>query len=514
MTQPQRKWLPFLDWFGIWPGAAAYEADGRAWVSEAPQGVQLAVQMPVRGEPMLIADRPWESALGYATAFYDEGRYRLWYGAQTSADGYPNGLLCYAESADGFQWEKPAVGQFDWNGSRANNIVFNKSIEGCVFRDPSADAAERYKLIFMEPGADYQGQRIYGAELNRAIKQLQAQGINPADLYGKHLRLVGAVYGAVSPDGLQWCQIEEPLFEKFCDTQNVVYYDTAKGNYVGYWRTGNGNRRAIARSETADFRHWPLPEIVLQPDGQDAPTDDYYTNGYSPYPGNNNFHLMFPSIYRRVRDFCDVQLAVSRNGVNWSWPERRPILAPTGPLDKGGLYPGPGLIPLTDNRWGLLCRYEAVMHNESYYYSPPGERTGSVGWATWPRDRLVALAAPLEGQVTLNKQRCSGEPLLLNYQTEANGWIQVELIEPTLWPPARLAPIPGYAFADCTPLQGDNSASAVHWQGSADLSALRGREICMRIRLCRAKLFALSLEPLADSESVGMYWQIVGPENF
>lgn len=90
MTQPQRKWLPFLDWFGIWPGAAAYEADGRAWVSEAPQGVQL----PVRGEPMLIADRPWESALGYATAFY---------------------------------------------------LVFNKSIEGCVFRDPSADAAERYK---------------------------------------------------------------------------------------------------------------------------------------------------------------------------------------------------------------------------------------------------------------------------------------------------------------------------------------------------------------------------------
>ena len=75
---------------------------------------------------------------------------------------------------------------------------------------------------------------------------------------------------------------------------------------------------------------WPEPQVVLEADPQDPPTDDLYTNGYSRYPGGGPFHLMFPAVYYRTRDVLDVHLAVSRDGVLWHRPERTPII-PMGP---------------------------------------------------------------------------------------------------------------------------------------------------------------------------------------
>ena len=139
-NRANRATEPFLDWYAIWPGATAYEPDGRAWVSEAPQGVKLAVQPAERSEPILLNDQPWEgSGVGGASVLYDEGCYRLWYGSE--------GGLCYAESDDGFQWRKPALGLHERGGSDANNVVYPTTIAGAVFRDPSGTEAERYKLI-------------------------------------------------------------------------------------------------------------------------------------------------------------------------------------------------------------------------------------------------------------------------------------------------------------------------------------------------------------------------------
>ncbi len=473
----------FLDWHGIWPGATGYESDGTAFISEAPEDVRLSVQPATITDPVLILDRPWEgSSPGYVTVRHVEGKYRMWYGCK--------GGLAYADSEDGFHWTKPGLNLVDYEGSKANNLVLEKSIEGSVFLDPGAPASERYKLVTMRVSADRKGTRLAGAELERVLSELEERGIPPAEIYGKELKLVGAVHGAVSPDGLQWTFVDEPLFEKFCDTQNVVLYDESSKKYVGYWRSSAGRRRSIARSEAADFRHWPQPEIVLQPDGEEPLTDDYYTNGYSPYPGHSDFHLMFPAVYRRLRDCVEVRIAVSRDGVNWSWPERKPVIPAAAPY-MGGIYPGPGLSPLQDNLWALICRGEEELHNESYYYEP--ERTrGEIRWATWTRDRLVALEATETGRVTLNQLQASGAPLVLNCETSPHGWIRVELIEPTLWPPAHLKPLEGYSFADCAELRGDHLEAEVSWNGSSDLSPLKGRNLCLRVELCRARIFSVS----------------------
>ena len=483
---------PFLDWSNVWSGAVAYKEDGRAWVSETPRGVRLSVQQAEKSRPMLVIDRPWEgSRLDYANALYEEGRYRLWYGTS-------NGL-CYAESADGFTWEKPVLNLYERDGSKANNVVYPTGIEGSVFRDPQANDAERYKLVNLDVWLEYQGKAVRGSEaMGRLMNELLAQGMNEGQIYGMALQLKGALVGAVSPDGIHWTTIKEPLFEHFADTQNVVLFDEELGKYVGYFRFGPGSlepdgRRSITRAETDDFYHWPLPGIVLQPDCQDPPTDDYYTNAYTRYPGGG-FHLMFPAIYHRTRDVLDVRLAVSRDGFNWSWPERGPII-PLGSEasgESGSIYASPGLFPLVEDRWGVLYRSMNLRHNEDGQRELSTEQI-QYAWAMWKRDRLVALEACDEGRVTLNRRRCQGERMLLNHQTARDGWIRVELIEPALWPPAHLEPLEGYSFADCEPLRGDSLAGEVRWNGSADLSAFKGRDLCARVELCRAKLFSIQL---------------------
>jgi len=424
----------------------------------------------------------------------------MWYGVRGKTN-QAGGFLGYAESRDGFQWHKPNLGLYARDGSKANNVVYPRAIEGMVFRDPSAAEAERYKLISMESSAEYQGRVIRGPELEEVVKEFEKKGISAGDIYGKELRLAGDVVGAVSPDGLHWTKISEPLFRKFCDTQNVVSYDPELRRYVGYWRTGFGGRRSIARSETADFRHWQLPTTVLHPDPQDSPSDDYYTNAYCRYP-YGKIHLMFPAIYRRTRDLVDIQLAVSRDGLNWVWPERRAII-PLGSADSGetgSLYANPGLFPLADGRWGLLYWSSNEHHNESYYYpeNPNVRPGGKFRWAIWKPDRLVALEAAGEGRVTLNKRWCQGERMILNYQTGRNGWLRAELMEPLLWPPSHVEPIKGFAFSDCEPLRGDNLAGEVRWNGTADLSRFKGRTLCIRLQLHQAKLFSITGFSTAD----------------
>ncbi len=176
---------PFLDWSNVWPGATAYEKDGRGWVSEGPEGVRLSVQPGEQSESVVLSDQPWEGAdVSWANALYDEGRYRLWYATRGTGD-----YLHYAESSDGFKWEKPKLGLYESNGSKSNNIVYPGAIEGVVFKDPSASEEERYKLVDMGGYSEYQGRIIRGDELNKTVQELQAQGLEAGEIFGKHIKL-------------------------------------------------------------------------------------------------------------------------------------------------------------------------------------------------------------------------------------------------------------------------------------------------------------------------------------
>src|SRR5690606_16838100 len=69
------------------------------------------------------------------------------------------------------------------------------------------------------------------------------------------------------------------------------------------------------------------------------------------YPYADRAYFMFPSLYRHDEDTLDIHLATSRDGINWTWPERGKAfiaLGSTGEFDSGSLYMGQGLVRAED----------------------------------------------------------------------------------------------------------------------------------------------------------------------
>ena len=82
--------------------------------------------------------------------------------AQRPSQPYRQGAreegLLYAVSADGINWEKPALGLVDFEGSTANNLVMRRATHGLhaggVFKDPRDPAPARtYKFIHRNASA-------------------------------------------------------------------------------------------------------------------------------------------------------------------------------------------------------------------------------------------------------------------------------------------------------------------------------------------------------------------------
>lgn len=221
-------------------------------------------------------------------------------------------MVAYAESDDGVNWRKPALGLVEMDGSTANNVVLRGDIDryaegACVFVDPTAPPAERYKML-------HRGRTPFGLR------------------------------GACSGDGLSWTMYPWGYNIPGLDTQNVANYDPVLGRYVAYIRSNSlkragrdvGDRpvlpqgwgRSVARIEAMRFDgphpEWTRPEIVLAPDHEDGLDVDLYNGPWSPY---RDLHLMFFSPYHHWSGKLGLQLAVSRDNRTWIRPTRMPIVA-------------------------------------------------------------------------------------------------------------------------------------------------------------------------------------------
>ena len=217
----------FIDWDLIEPGyGVAWGGVVTSW--EMPHGVRLAVHPPrIDATPLVATDRPWETFINvYCTLFQDEGRFRLYYEPhyhpeQTQAEDL-KAMLAYAESTDGVNWTKPEIGAVSFQGIRPTtwSLAWRRPSGAArmarpCFKDPSAPADERYKFVHM----------------------------------GRKTASLG-VFGAMSPDGLHWTAIRQPLLTDYMsDTQTVVRFDSVKGRYIGVFRGWRGLiARQVARS--------------------------------------------------------------------------------------------------------------------------------------------------------------------------------------------------------------------------------------------------------------------------
>ena len=451
------------------------------------RGFQPTLNPAARAEqPAVVADRPWEAGgvSQPSVAAGADGRQRMWYYTTEGRGG--SQLLCYAESADGVEWEKPELGVCEYEGSTQNNIAA-RGIHAGVFEDPHDVPERRYKLI----GSDGTKWGVTSVNCGGARFRYYTGELETWDYQG--------VIGAHSPDGIHWTKYDGPIMPWYTDTHNVAFWDDRIGRYVAYVRwndhlhvneegrqVGSFDYRSIARSESDDFARFPEPVKVHEPDFSLPEDDDLaggglYNTGAVKYPLAADAYLIFPSAYHHTSDTLDIQLATSRDGIDFDrWLDPFVRLGPTGRFDSRSLYMGNGLVPAGDE---LFLYYGG--HPNRHDLDIDDREPGAIGRLRVRLDGFVSHDADAEeASLTTVPFALAGERLHVNMDASSRGWLEVEVLDASghaLW---------GYGRAEADRLHFNDVAQAVTWNGSGDLSALRGRNVRLRFSGRWVKLFA------------------------
>lgn len=452
-------------------------------IDQVAAGARLELHHPVVQEVALVTDRPWEgNAVNYVTVFQDGPLYRMYYrGADVvyTRDSYRDthhDLTCYAESRDGIHWTRPELGLFAFDGSKANNIVWDGlgTHNFTPFKDtnPAAPAVARYKALGV--GETKAGRGLFAFQ---------------------------------SADAIHWSLASEvPVISRGAfDSQNLAFWDARRREYREYHRDFRDGRD-IRTATSSDFLHWSDPVFLDYDPGR---TSELYTNQIGPYERAPHLFLGFPTRYvdrgwtkaasalprpeyRRLRGakspregtaVTDTMFMVSRDGRRFHiWPESflRPGLRTTDTWFYGDTY----------QNWGLVETRSAVAdapRELSMYLteSTMQDRPAYLRRYTLRIDGFVSAAAPLAGgEVVTHPLHFRGRRLLLNYSTSAAGRVRVEVQD------ADGRPLPGFALADAPDLYGDALEQPVPWKVGADLGPLAGRPVRLRFVLNDADVYA------------------------
>jgi hypothetical protein len=354
--------------------------------------------------------------------------------------------------------------------------------------DPSAPPAERYKVI---------AEGTFSREATESYLRKRAGVWDPRMLRNKQGGVKG-VMGAVSNDGMHWTMLPEPMVVEVTDTQLTAYYDDRLRKYVAFTRTWisgershrmtdggerawTSGRRAIGRSETSNFREFPVADTILEPGPDLLPTDLLYTNGKTTFPGAPEHHFLFPTIWHTSSDSTSVAMATSHDGKVWHFLPGSPILSTGnfGDFDGGCMFAHPNLTELPNGDFVLPYTGYNVPHKYPrtlWHYS--------LGYALWPKGRIVALEAQERGEFATVSFFPPGRKLHINALTRRGGSILVEIV-------AGGKVVEGRSFADVSPVVGDQAAAVVNWNGKDDLGHPENSPVFLRFRLDQAQLFSL-----------------------
>ena len=460
--------------------------DAMMVATDVPRGIRIVVQKARKGEPFPLGKPPASQII------YDQGCHRTWYSPKQPWETRSNvfeGDIHYAESSDGYAWHDLGVCTFDW--SACPDVHAGQCLS--VFLDPCARDEERFKAVFEGSSTELKYAQRRRKFLERLLRE-RPDDVDPTAIAVTPEENAPAFnlgrYGAVSPDGLGWKVLAEPLMLISSDAQNVVYYDEVRESYVWYLKSQwYGGRRCIARSETRDFRRWPLAQTVLYPGPDLHPSDDWYTNSKTRYPGAPSQHFMFPALYHHLTDSSELRMFSSSDGIAWAQVPGGAVLSPgePGSWDAGFFTAGIDLVLLPDDQVGLP--YTASSYPHKYPRTKHTLSKGGTAYALWTRERLAALEAPEDGHFSTLPLVFSGRRLRLNVQTAMAGEVRVEVASSRQYGGGKLV-LPGRSFSDCVPVVGDSLDQIVAWKGGEDLGHEAGQPVTLRFRMRAAKLFA------------------------
>ena len=433
-------------------------------------GCSLTLREPHPANVALRFDAPWEGAFsGYVTILHDGERFRCYYRGNPSAgrDGSDTEVTCYAESRDGINFTKPALGLFEVQGARSNNVVlagqapFSHNFAPFLDSRPGVPAAERFKAL---AGTSERG-----------------------------------LFGFVSADGLRWHKLREmPLITKGAfDSQNVAFWSSSEQQYALYLRTWTSGDfagfRTISRATSTNFLDWSAP---VEMSFGDTPREHLYTSQTHPYFRGPHIYVATPMRFLPGRkaltaeqahtlgvdpgyasDTAEAVFMTTRGGHRYTRTFMEGFIRP-GP-DLGNWASRAGLSAL-----GIVPTGPAEMslYKQAHYAQP----SGHLVRYTLRTDGFVSVNAPFAGGSFVTRPLTfTGRELVVNFSAGAAGGLRVELQD------AAGKSLPGFALADAVEQIGDEIERVVTWKSGRDGSELAGRPVRLRFAMQDADLYSL-----------------------
>ncbi|MGB7160333.1 MAG: PEP-CTERM sorting domain-containing protein [Tepidisphaeraceae bacterium] len=438
---------------------------------QSSSGVSRDLRQPDRlPNPVITGGGSWDPRRSFGTVIFDESEnlYKAWY--QINAQG---NSIAYATSVDGLDWDYPSAGLVSFPKGAAptpantnNNMLFrglghtslyNSSV---VKDDADPDPMRRYKIVYLDS--------------------------TTSGLTG-----TGGAFTGTSPDGIHWTRTTTPAAPQLVirtSEQSVhdvleLMYDSQKQKYViyskGYERTGNRNdHRQIVRTESSDFVNWSTPQVVLRHDNTLQDPQSYGASVFE-YQG---MYVMPLRIYHNTGladgqqgdRSIDVQLAASRDGINWTRVANKGTF-----MERGA-----------DGTWddGMILPYRPFEKDgqiQIYYHGwngvhenpdgTPVSRVATVGLATLDAGRFVGMSVAGAGTATLTTKTfvMDGDQLFLNADLGDEGAIRVALLQ------NGTTVLPGYSDNLAELTRYNDLYYAVSFPGG-DLSSLAGMNLGLR----------------------------------
>jgi len=449
--------------------------------------------------PVIHADRPWERDAAFVDSglvFYDEDEdlFKAWYqgGACYGADD--RSVMCYATSRDGIHWEKPALGQVEFEGSRENNIAL---MAECMMHDPAVlidehdpDPQRRFKAVW------------WGGRKDAA----QSDGY-----------LLGHCVG-FSPDGIRWTQhpdnpvwpadgeVAVPQGIHHCQDDRLVMYCSADGHGM----------RVVARCESDNFVNWETPPtLIFGYDEDDPPGTELGGLAAINYDGTQigmlwvirNLPGFTKEQWKQIVDrnirqgflgppiqfnaaVCrtiQTELVVSQDGQSWQRINRdAPLLlmGTEGTWDECSSLAGRPFVA-KDKIWIYYTGCGRISPTpETTRPEKIGKWSYDTGLATLRLDGFASLHAPDQGVLVTKPFHMQASALTVNTDAQP-GSVRVEVLEP------GGQPLVGYSIDEAQVIDGDQLHAAVRWK-TANVRDLRGRQIRLKLSLKNADLYSIS----------------------
>lgn len=330
--------------------------DSRIIASTENAKLTLGKVRKAAANPLFEEDKPWEVRYDnlYANVIYDEEEkiYKCWYSpfikdisskGMTLADRKQKEYeppkremaICYATSKDGIKWVKPKMGLVEFEGSKANNILW---------RGEEGDGGEHSE----GPHGTGIFKDLYDPDPKRRYKAILKAEILSV---------------AFSADGIHWGKaITCPEADSAGDTHNNAFWAPTLGKYVGITREwGRPLGRQVARTTSEDFINWRKCEIVLE--GLDSNFQTYAM----PVFFHGGIYLGLVAIHDQDADRVWTELTWSPDTVKWN-----------------RVLPGTPLIPNSEKEgdydWGCVYAAAPVFLNDEIRIYYGGSDGYHFGW--------------------------------------------------------------------------------------------------------------------------------------